>query len=63
MRPPARAGVLHGRHDRRGLRKGQEGLKDSPPKRLRRLPLKGATPAARQSRFCGVPRRSWIQEN
>ena len=24
MRPPARAGVLHGRHDRRGLREGQE---------------------------------------
>src|SRR6218665_3184424 len=25
MRPPARAGVLHGRHDRRSLRKGQKG--------------------------------------
>ena len=29
----------------------------TPPKRLRRLPLKGATPAARQSRFRGVPGR------
>ncbi len=25
VRPPARAGVLHGRHHRRSLRKGQEG--------------------------------------
>jgi sn-glycerol 3-phosphate transport system ATP-binding protein len=27
---------------------------EPPPKRLRRLPLKGATPTARQSRLCGV---------
>ena len=28
---------------------------EAPPKRLRRLPLKGAIPAARQSRFRGIP--------
>jgi F-type H+-transporting ATPase subunit beta len=30
VRPPARAGVLHGRHDRRGLREGEEDAVSGP---------------------------------
>ena len=41
---------------RGALRYSKDG---TPPKRLRRLPLKGATPAARQSRLRGVPGRGF----
>jgi hypothetical protein len=53
VRADRRAGCLHWRQQERPVQKRHVQVL-TPPKRLRRLPLKGATPAARLSRFGGV---------
>jgi F-type H+-transporting ATPase subunit beta len=62
VRPPARAGLLHGRHHRRGLRKGQEDQLRSrawPPSTSTSSPPKRASSAARPSSSrCRAKRRA-----